>query len=242
MDIQNTIRSRVFVAMALAASVAIPVALASPVTVNPGDSNLAIPTYSGSVPSYTLLGTTGIQTASSGVGTLFGFDEIAFKSSTLDPYGPNAVSFAFVVASTASGPLTLSMTGFTGYSTQVEACDPLAIVAGQSCSGPGAGTVSRTAGGSTLNFGSMGLTAATFDGFSANVSNIYGIFTNASGVNDPGAQVCLPSASVATCASFSSLGLTGSTTTSVPEPSTLALFGFGLAGIGFGFMRRKRAI
>lgn len=32
----------------------------------------------------------------------------------------------------------------------------------------------------------------------------------------------------------------GSTATSVPEPGTLALFGFGLAGIGF--MRRRRAV
>ena len=240
MKIRNTVRVHVLGAAALGAWFANPAAFAAPVTVNPGDASVAIPSYSGSVPPYTLLGTTGIQSASSG-STLFGFAEVAFKSSTLDPYGPNAVSFAFAVASSSSGPLTLTMTGFTGYATQLETCDPLAITASQTCLGTGAGTVSRSADGSTLLFYSMGLSPATFNGFPANVSNIYGIFTNATSFTDPSVQVCDPSVSATTCGGFPLLGPAGATTTSsVPEPATFALLGLGLVGIGF--MRRKRAI
>ena len=237
MKIRNIVRVHVIGAAALGAWFANPAAFAAPVTVNPGDSNVAIPSYSGSLPGYTLLGTTGIQSAING-STVFGFDEVAFTSSTLDPFGPNAVSFAFAVASNSSGPLTLTMSGFTGYATQIEACDPLRLTTGVGCNGTGTGTVSRSTDGSTLNFYSMGLSSATFNGFPANVSNIYGIFTNASGFTDPGVQVC-DSADI--CADIHTLGPTGATaTSSVPEPASFALLGIGLVGIGF--MRRKRAI
>ena len=241
MKIRNTVRVHVLGAAALGAWFANPAAFAAsaPVTVNPGDAGVAIPSYLGSAPSYTLLGTPDIQSAMSG-STLFGFDEVAFKSSMLDPYGPNAVSFAFAVASSSSGPLTLTMTGFTGYATQLETCDPLAITANQNCAGTSAGTVSRSSDGSTLNFASMGLTATTISGHTMNLTNIYGIFTNATSSTDPGVQVCDPSVSATTCYSFPLLGPAGATTSSVPEPASFALLGLGL--IGIGFMRRKRAI
>ncbi len=237
MDIRNITRSRLLGAVVLASLVA-PVALASPVNVNPGDTNLSVPTYFGAVPNYSVIGTTGVLSAYSG-NVLFAFDEIAFRSPALNP---NGVSFAFAVASSAPGPLSLSMSGFGGYTTQVEACDPLSVISTQTCSGTSTGTVSRSTDGGTLTFNSMTLSSATYGGISGNFSNVYGIFTNATTFVDPSAQACVTAESGAQiCGSFSSLGPSGGTTTpSVPEPATWSLLGIGLAGIGF--LRRKRSV
>ena len=240
MKIRNIVRAHVIGAAALGAWFANPAAFADPVTVNPGDSNVTIPNYTGGTPSYTQLGTPDFQSAiistSGGPSTTINFVEVAFTSSTIDPYGPNAVSFVVGVMSSSSDSLTLSMPGFTGYATQLETCAFSGLTGSISnCAGTGAGTVSRSGDGSTLTFDSMGLSLV--NGTSVYASNVYGIFTNATSFTDPAGEVCVSSDN---CFVFATLGPSGPTTSSVPEPASFALLGLGL--IGIGFMRRKRAI
>ena len=103
-------------------------AWSQPVTVNPGDNNVTIPTYTGPVPTFTVLGSTGIQADTVLIGTtpvLISFDEYAVTTSL----NPDGVTFAFAIATTNSPTsLSASLPGFTlnagTLTTSVEGCNP----------------------------------------------------------------------------------------------------------------------
>jgi hypothetical protein len=226
-------------------------ALAAPVTVVDGSSNVTVPVYPGPFtppPAYTVLGSTGIQTASvvvDGSPTLVAFDEYAVTT-PLNPFNTrttDGVAFVFALAALSNvGPGTFGgLGGFTGYQTAVEGCDPLtAIGAGSaaSCS-HAAGTVSRTAG--TLTFNNILLSPGTIDGFSGDISYAYAIFTNASSWKDPTGACFTGSGASAAC--FDYLAPSGSTVgggsggTGVPEPGVLSLLCLGLTGL---ILRRRK--
>ena len=134
----------------------------------------------------------------------------------------------FTLAHRLAGPLTaLSMTGFSGYSTLVQACDPFPAASGLGCKSS-AGSVSRSTSGDALTFNALVLTAGTLDNISGNFSDVYAIFTNASAFIDPGATACIGGESQTTlpvCADFTAFGPSGGTITpSVPEPATWSLW------------------
>jgi hypothetical protein len=228
-------------------SVAAASALAAPVTVVDGSSNVAVPVYPGPFappPAYTVLGSTGVQTVElvvDGSPTVVAFDEYAITT-PLNPLNAKGVAFVFAVAALSNiGPGTLSgLGGFTGYETAVEGCDPLtAIGAGSAatCSHP-AGTVSRAAG--TLTFSNIQLSPGTIDGFSGDISYAYAIFTNASSWKDP-TGACFTGSGATGC--FDYLAPSGSTVggggggTGVPEPGALSLLCLGLTGL---ILRRRK--
>lgn len=177
------------VAAAIAATMVSTGAWSQPVTVNPGDTNVSIPTYTGPVPTYTVLATTGIQSDTVFIGTtpvLIAFDEYAVTTS-LNTAG---VTFAFAIATT-NNPSTLSavLPGFTltagTLTTSVEGCNP--FVASASVCGPATGFASRSTGaGSTLSFSTLGTSLTSVPPIgSAYVTNPIAIFTNASSWGRP---------------------------------------------------------
>jgi hypothetical protein len=223
-------------------------AWSQPVTVNPGDNNVTIPTYTGAVPTYTVLATTGIQSDTVLIGTtpvLIAFDEYAVTTS-LNPAG---VTFAFAIATTNNpASLSASLPGFTlnagTLTTSVEGCNP--FVAAATVCGPATGFASRTTGaGSTLSFSSLGTSLTSVPPIgSAYVTNPIAIFTNASSWVDPTVTVT----DDGVVAAFSGIGPAGTAsggggggggTTGVPEPATFGLFGLGMLGT---FLRRRRSL
>jgi hypothetical protein len=237
-------------AIGVLAAVAATAAWAQPVTVVDGSSNVTVPVYPGPFsppPAYTVLGSTGIQTAAVVVDdspTEVAFDEYAVTT-PLNPFNTKTaggVVFVFAVAALSNiGPGTLSgLGGFTGYQTAVEGCDPLTAVGAGSaatCS-HSAGTVSR-AGGS-LTFGGIQLSPGTIDGVSGDISYAYAIFTNASSWTDPTGACFTGSGASAACFDYltpsgSAVGSGG--TSSVPEPGVLSLLGLGLTGL---ILRRRK--
>jgi hypothetical protein len=224
-------------------------AWSQPVTVNPGDNNVTIPTYTGPVPTFTVLSTTGIQSETVLVGTtpvLINFDEYALTTS-LNPAG---VTFAFAIATTNNpASLSASLPGFSlsagTLTTSVEGCNP--FVASATLCATATGLASRSAApGSTLSFTSLGtsLTTVPIVG-TAYVTNPIAIFTNASSFVDPLVTVTDDGVSATfngiapagTASGGGGGGGGGGGTTGVPEPATFGLFGLGMLGT---FLRRRR--
>jgi hypothetical protein len=222
-------------------------AWSQPVTVNPGDNNVTIPTYTGPVPTFTVLGSTGIQADTVLIGTtpvLISFDEYAVTTSL----NPNGVTFAFAIATTNNpASLSASLPGFTlsagTLTTSVEGCNP--FVASATVCGTATGFASRSTGaGSTLSFSTLGTTLTSVPGVgSAYVTNPVAIFTNASSwvdptvtVTDDGVTATFSGLAPAGTASGGGTG-GGGGSTGVPEPATFGLLGLGMLG---AFLRRRR--
>ena len=205
-------------------------AQAAPAALPPGGTVNPIPAYNGTgTPTHDILADTGLQSSSSN-GMTVQFEEWAVRTSL----NPSGVVFAFAIM-TSNNPTSLGATlpGYSGFTTSVETCDP--FTATTTC-GTATGMASRSSGaGDTLSFGSLGTTAVTPPiGSPTYVSNLYGIFTNASGWVDPKVTV------IDDGSSFMFDGIAPKSTTSAPEPATLGLLALGLLGTSLARRTRRR--
>ena len=208
-----------------------PAAWGTPADVAPGANNVALPTFSGSAPTGSILfQTSGHETEN---GMTVGFEEVAVSTS-LDPSG---VAFGFAVAAN-NQPTSFGITaaGFGGFMTSVQSCIPVTSPPITSCSTP-TGWVSRSSGtGDTLTFSGLGTSAVNVPGQpTAFVSNVQGVSTNAPGFIHPTSFTVTDDG---TTFMFEGVG-PSSSSTPVPEPATLALLSLGLLGVAIG--RRRRA-
>jgi hypothetical protein len=186
--------------------------------VAPGASNIAIPTFTGTTPTVSLLFDTGDQSDTVN-GITVNFEEFAVHSSQ----NPGDVSLGFAILTT-NVPTSLNATlgGFSSFMTSVQTCVPFTSETAQVC-GSQTGTASRSSGmGEMLTFSSMGTTAV----MGVNTSNVYGIFSNAPGFTKNGTVTLTDDG---TTFSFKGIGLSSSPI-GAPEPATLGLLGLGLLG------------
>jgi hypothetical protein len=205
-------------------------AQAAPAPLPPGGTVNPIPTYDGTgTPTHDILADTGLQSSSAN-GVTVQFEEWAVRTNL----SPSGVVFAFAIT-TSNNPSSLGamLPGYSGFMTSVEACDPFSALT--SC-GTATGTAARSGGaGDTLTFSSLGTTAVTPPiGSPVWASNLYGVFTNASGWVDPTVTV------IDDGASFEFDGIAPKSTASAPEPATLGLLALGLLGTSLTRRTRRR--
>ena len=200
------------------------VAWSSPVALPPGASDVAIPAFSGSgTPTVDVLSDTGLQTLTK-QGVTVSFEEFALKTN-LNPFGAGDIAIGFSIV-TSNMPTSLGglLHGYGGSMLAAESCDP--FMSGPSVCSTQTGTVSRSPGkGENLTFASLGTTAVTpppGGSMAMNASNVYGVFSNASGFNKMPVQITDDGKTFA----FTGFGVSSSA--AVPEPATLGLLGLGL--------------
>ena len=218
-------------AAALLAALGCLPAAATPVSLVPGDSGIAVPTYTGTgTPSITVLANTGVQSATVGDVTVQ-FEEVVARTSL----NPGGVSFAFdITASNAPTALSAALPGFSGFTTQVESCDPFALGNASVC-GTSTGSAARSTGmGDLVTFSSIGTTPVSIPGGGTlSLTNVYGVFTNAPAFIDPTITVEDDGST------FSFRGFAPSASASVPEPGMLPLLALGFLSMALAASHRR---
>jgi hypothetical protein len=221
--------NRFSVVAGLVAAGLAPLAWSAPAVVAPGDSNVAIPTFSGTgTPTVKILFDTTQNATENGM--TVNFEEVAVSTSL----NPSGVAFGFdITASNKPTSLGATLAGFGGFMTAVESCDPFSSAPITNCGTP-TGTASRSSGtGDMLTFSGLGTTQVTIPGLPpAFASNVYGVFTNAPGFTHPTSFTVSDDGTT-----FMFNGVGPSSSTAVPEPATLALLSLGLLGVAI--LRRR---
>jgi hypothetical protein len=181
------------------------------------------------------VGNVGALTVGSG-----GFLQIV-GTTTLNPFGDTDLTFAFAFGgAAASGITSVELPGFSGFQTDVQACDPTGETLLPCPASSSGATATRNAAGDIT------FTATSAAGLPTNVVDVVGVATDVYGVytDAPEKDLIDPTVIVTyangTSVSYNALSPTPSTGTA-PEPSPLTLLAVGLGTLGLALILRRRA-
>jgi hypothetical protein len=172
----STLKILAVLNIGLCAAVIAPPTRGAPAVVGPGDTNVPVPVFSGGTPTMTQVGNVGGGATMNGISIQY--DEEAFVSSL----NPGLVTFEFVVLTdNVPSSLSVSLPGFSGFSTSVESCLPSSLPPPNvNVCGTATGVAGRSAGaGDLLTFSDVGTTPVSTPIGAFSQTNSYGIFTSA---------------------------------------------------------------